>query len=540
MLEEGALRAGGEQRHALLGVARVFEHLGRVPVVQHLVVVPEHHLRDLGVEAPHVLVEQVVEVVAAELLERLGHLRLGRGDEVAPDRAVVERHLRRERVVGVDRVAAVDEHVGLEPPHRLVAAHAAAREVDAPALADRVRGPGEPHVARGGSRGCTAPRAASAAERCGSARGRQAPGPQVGEVLEQHPVDDRLVRRQARQVDAGREARLGKRRRADHAARVRERLARRPLDDHPRRPVGAAPDDRAVAGHVAGHGAVRHRRARRVVRDQAGRAARHEQRSRRRAREPRDERPPRRHLRPHGGAHRRRAYSSLRRTRPLRLDCWGRWPMRVRALTVLVILALSGYCATVAGAQDTALDQKVRSFLESRRGTWRDLNVPWQDGQLLHDLIVKHRFKRALEIGTSTGHSAIWIAWGLSKTGGKLVTLEIDPGAPRRGAQELRGGRRRPVRRRAPRRRARARASSSPGPSTSSSPTPTRTGTRSTSRTWSPSSRRAAASRPTTSRGAAAARGRVPGLREGRCRTTRRPSKAAAKASRSAANASGG
>jgi len=101
--------------------------------------------------------------------------------------------------------------------------------------------------------------------------------------------------------------------------------------------------------------------------------------------------------------------------------------MRVRALTVLVILAFAGYCATAAGAQDSPLDQKVRRFLESRRGTWRDLNVPWQDGQLLHDLVVKHRFKRALEIGTSTGHSAIWIAWGLSKTGGKLVTIEIDP-----------------------------------------------------------------------------------------------------------------
>lgn len=27
----------------------------------------------------------------------------------------------------------------------------------------------------------------------------------------------------------------------------------------------------------------------------------------------------------------------------------------------------------------------------------------------------------------STGHSAIWIAWGLSETGGKLITIEIDP-----------------------------------------------------------------------------------------------------------------
>ena len=101
--------------------------------------------------------------------------------------------------------------------------------------------------------------------------------------------------------------------------------------------------------------------------------------------------------------------------------------MRVRALAVLVALLFAGYCATAAGAQDTPLDRKVRRFLESRRGTWRDMNVPWQDGQLLHDLVVKHRFKRALEIGTSTGHSAIWIAWGLAKTGGKLVTLEIDP-----------------------------------------------------------------------------------------------------------------
>jgi predicted O-methyltransferase YrrM len=36
-----------------------------------------------------------------------------------------------------------------------------------------------------------------------------------------------------------------------------------------------------------------------------------------------------------------------------------------------------------------------------------------------------------VEIGTSTGHSAIWIAWALSKTGGKLITIEIDEGRHR-------------------------------------------------------------------------------------------------------------
>ena len=76
---------------------------------------------------------------------------------------------------------------------------------------------------------------------------------------------------------------------------------------------------------------------------------------------------------------------------------------------------------------DRALDVRVREFLEKRRGTWRDLNVPDADGRTLHDLVVQHKFTRALEIGTSTGHSGIWIAWALSKTGGKLITIEIDP-----------------------------------------------------------------------------------------------------------------
>jgi predicted O-methyltransferase YrrM len=54
------------------------------------------------------------------------------------------------------------------------------------------------------------------------------------------------------------------------------------------------------------------------------------------------------------------------------------------------------------------------------------MNVPAADGQKLYDLIIKGRYRSALEIGTSTGHSAIWIAWALSKTGGKLITIDID------------------------------------------------------------------------------------------------------------------
>jgi caffeoyl-CoA O-methyltransferase len=56
------------------------------------------------------------------------------------------------------------------------------------------------------------------------------------------------------------------------------------------------------------------------------------------------------------------------------------------------------------------------------------MNVPDADGQALYDIIVQHGYKKALEIGTSNGYSGLWIAWALSKTGGKLITIEIDRG----------------------------------------------------------------------------------------------------------------
>lgn len=77
-------------------------------------------------------------------------------------------------------------------------------------------------------------------------------------------------------------------------------------------------------------------------------------------------------------------------------------------------------------AKRLSLDDRVQKFLESHRGKWQEMNVPTSDGKILYDIIIKNNYKKALEIGTSTGHSAIWIAWALSKTGGKLITIEID------------------------------------------------------------------------------------------------------------------
>jgi hypothetical protein len=144
-------------------------------------------------ERADVAVQQVVAVPAAELGQCFRHLGdLGR-HQVAPQASVRQPHLRLDRPVGVDRVAAVDEEVGAGAAHRLVSAEAAAALVDAPALAGGVARPQEAHVAARRRRG------AEAAEDGG---GNAAAGIRP---LEGHAVEDVGVRRQPRQVRPRRE-----------------------------------------------------------------------------------------------------------------------------------------------------------------------------------------------------------------------------------------------------------------------------------------------------------------------------------------------
>jgi caffeoyl-CoA O-methyltransferase len=91
------------------------------------------------------------------------------------------------------------------------------------------------------------------------------------------------------------------------------------------------------------------------------------------------------------------------------------------AVLMLVLMAINS-----EAQKNPSLDERVEKFLNEKKGNWRDLNVPYEDGKILHDLIVKNNYTSALEIGTSTGHSTVWLAWAMSKTGGKVITIEID------------------------------------------------------------------------------------------------------------------
>lgn len=111
--------------------------------------------------------------------------------------------------------------------------------------------------------------------------------------------------------------------------------------------------------------------------------------------------------------------------------------MRRRDFAIIVMTFMLVSCINIlpasaqTGNEDPDLDEKVRKFLNERSRRWYDMNIPASDGKLLYDIIIENNYKSALEIGTSTGHSAIWIAWALSKTGGKLITIEIDEGRHR-------------------------------------------------------------------------------------------------------------
>ncbi len=98
------------------------------------------------------------------------------------------------------------------------------------------------------------------------------------------------------------------------------------------------------------------------------------------------------------------------------------------SVSLLFLFTLTQFLNAQPSKNQDELDKKVSAFLKEHKNEWNYWNVPYQDGKVLHDIIIKNNYKSALEIGTSTGHSTIWLAWAMSKTGGKVITIEIDEG----------------------------------------------------------------------------------------------------------------
>jgi len=94
-----------------------------------------------------------------------------------------------------------------------------------------------------------------------------------------------------------------------------------------------------------------------------------------------------------------------------------------------------------AGRKDPFIgisESKVLPLLKNLPFVHGGMNVPAKDGRLLYDLIVEHRLRRGLEIGTSNGYSALWLGLGFRRTGGKVITLEIEEEPAREAAENFR------------------------------------------------------------------------------------------------------
>lgn len=95
----------------------------------------------------------------------------------------------------------------------------------------------------------------------------------------------------------------------------------------------------------------------------------------------------------------------------------------------LLALSLLAVAAAGGGAQAQAVspaEAKVRTVIaeiEPRRG----MSVSPADGALLRRLVEQTGAKRVVELGTFRGYSGLWMALGLRRTGGRLITYDIDP-----------------------------------------------------------------------------------------------------------------
>ena len=89
-------------------------------------------------------------------------------------------------------------------------------------------------------------------------------------------------------------------------------------------------------------------------------------------------------------------------------------------------------------AQST-LPPDVVKVLQQIKAADKDLlAVSEEDGRFLRVMVAASGAKRALEIGAADGYSAIWIGLGLRQTGGRLTTIEYDPGRARGATDNIR------------------------------------------------------------------------------------------------------
>jgi len=116
----------------------------------------------------------------------------------------------------------------------------------------------------------------------------------------------------------------------------------------------------------------------------------------------------------------------------------------MRSFTAVAVLALARLSigSLLAVGQPSSpqdLPPALDALLKQIKGADTDqLAVSEEDGRFLRVMVATNRTQHALEIGSASGYSALWIGLGLRQTGGHLTTIEYDPVRARQAADNVR------------------------------------------------------------------------------------------------------
>ena len=100
---------------------------------------------------------------------------------------------------------------------------------------------------------------------------------------------------------------------------------------------------------------------------------------------------------------------------------------RVLCGTLSLSLALMAVPFTAWAEGERPAPERVLKHLKRMRATQPGMwNVAPSEGEYLSSLVQKLKAQGVLEIGTSNGYSAIWLALGVRETSGQLITLEVN------------------------------------------------------------------------------------------------------------------
>lgn len=100
--------------------------------------------------------------------------------------------------------------------------------------------------------------------------------------------------------------------------------------------------------------------------------------------------------------------------------------MMTRHVCAAVLLALLALGCADAPGEATPDIPKILAEIKAKDTD--QYAVSEEDGRFLRVMVATSGARRALEIGGASGYSAIWIGMGMRQTGGKLTSIEYDPG----------------------------------------------------------------------------------------------------------------